>query len=75
MVKQYYSNELYHHGVKGMKWGIRNEQQSIGNGLTLKRNKLSAPARLLRKVNPNIAKEQDKTYDYTVLSGKKKLEI
>ena len=73
MVKQYYSNELYHHGVKGMKWGVRNEQQSIGNGLTLRRNKLSAPARLLRKVNPNIAKEQDKTYDYTVLSGKKKV--
>ena len=50
-----------------MKWGVRNEQQYIGNGLTLRRNKLSAPARLLRKVNPNMAKEQGKHYASTVM--------
>lgn len=24
-------NELYHHGVKGMKWGVRHDRPSKGN--------------------------------------------
>ena len=27
-----YSNELYHHGVKGQKWGVRNDKKRFGSG-------------------------------------------
>ena len=31
MIKRYYGNELYHHGVQGQKWGIRNYQNKDGS--------------------------------------------
>ena len=27
-----YSNELYHHGVKGQKWGVRNDKKRFSSG-------------------------------------------
>lgn len=27
-----YNDELYHHGVKGMKWGVRKKRESGGDG-------------------------------------------
>lgn len=42
-----YSNELYHYGVKGMKWGVRRSKEE------LKYDKFSVSATLNRKL-PNI---------------------
>lgn len=71
---EYYDNDyLMHYGVKGMKWGVRKQQVSIGNGLTLKRNELGPIAKGLGKINKNIAKEQNKMYDYTIMAGKRKV--
>lgn len=32
--RKYYSKELYHHGIKGQKWGIRNYQNKDGSYTT-----------------------------------------
>lgn len=32
-IKVYYNTELYHHGIKGQKWGVR-RYQNKGGGLT-----------------------------------------
>lgn len=34
-------NELYHHGVKGMKWGVRRTKEQLGYKISSKRKKLS----------------------------------
>ena len=32
-----YSNELYHYGVKGMKWGVRRSPVQLGHDVRQKR--------------------------------------
>lgn len=65
--------ELYHHGVKGMKWGVRKQRTSIGNGLTLQRQGLSPVSKAIGKISKKAAEENDKSYSYTILAGKKKV--
>ena len=56
-------NEIEHHGVKGMKWGVRKKARSSGGNKTTNRKKKSFNKRLnknknnkvstLKKVEPN----------------------
>ena len=46
-----YSDELYHHGVKGMKWGVRHEYKTIGRKSSKNQNdKTKATSKLERYI-------------------------
>ena len=54
-VVPYYGSELYHHGVKGMKWGIRRDRR-VSNKLKSYRDKSKDPKTDFLKINrPNSA--------------------
>lgn len=50
-------NELYHHGIKGMRWGVRHDKPSSGNRKRLSRaERRAARQRELRAAQQNRAK-------------------
>ena len=78
------NEELYHYGVKGMKWGVRRDRKKSsaesytlttksGEKLTMERNRGSLLGRGLQKISPRIKSEADKTYNYYVKNSKGKI--
>lgn len=64
----YDDNELYHHGIKGMKWGVRRTPAQLGHdtgGVDLQKAKKKVDAantivNETRNINNNVSKKQTK---------------
>ena len=64
----YDDNELYHHGIKGMKWGVRRTPARLGHdtgGVDLQKAKKKVDAantivNETRNINNNVSKKQSK---------------
>ena len=64
----YNDNELYHHGIKGMKWGVRRTPAQLGHdtgGVDLQKAKKKVDAantivNETRNINNNVSKKQSK---------------
>ena len=48
------NNELYHHGIKGMKWGVRKTRTKSGRNVTIRQQKPTVIAKGLSKVSPKV---------------------
>ena len=62
-----YSNELYHHGVKGQKWGVRRYQNSDGS--------LTSEGIKRQERNEKIRDKADKFFTPSIKTGKDKSPI
>lgn len=64
----YDDNELYHHGIKGMKWGVRRTPAQLGHDtgkidLQKTKKKVDAANTIVnetRNINNNVSKKQSK---------------
>lgn len=74
------NDELQHHGVKGMKWGVRKDREngkkittSKGKTIYLEKDKKTLVAKVLGSLSDTIYTEQSKTRMYTIRdsNGKK----
>ncbi len=50
-----YTSELYHHGVKGMKWGVRRTPEQLGNKISKKSEILKDKLRIHGMSNEELA--------------------
>lgn len=56
---QYNDNELYHYGVKGMKWGVRRTPEQLGYDLKKAKKKTEAASTVVRETQ-NIRSQTSK---------------
>lgn len=54
--------ELYHHGIKGMRWGVRRSPEQLGHNRKSKASK-SQQIKQARKDLPVLQKQLSKAYD------------
>ena len=59
-----YSNELYHYGVKGMKWGVRKKRTSSSKGESFGSKAKKAAVKVINK-KIEKAKKRRKSYNTT----------
>lgn len=52
------TNDLYHHGVKGMKWGVRRTPQQLGHDIRKRRAQKKAEQEAYKKKMRKIAKNR-----------------
>ena len=58
-----YNNELYHHGVKGMKWGVRRYQNADGSLTAAGRKKVSKQYnRHIKQTTARVSRNNKKRY-------------
>lgn len=65
-----YNDELYHHGVKGMKWGVRRSRERLSGTVTKLSNKNRDLSRELDEHNRNIRKYNAKASDIQAHNAK-----
>jgi len=75
------NNELYHHGVKGMRWGVRKKRPTTGrhvrtrSGEQLYLQKRETPTftKVLAKHNSKIRDTVNRTTQYNIMKGDKRV--